>query len=221
MIDHLMNEHSTFEIVRDKIALILATEIESQMALATSEGKDPNDFYARVYTERTRTWEQFLNVPVSDTSPLINVMFDQSNFDGGSSGTVARQKSSTTYNIDCYGYGAAEGVSGGGQLTGDMLANFEVQKAIRIVRNILMAAEYVVLDLRGVVWKRWITTINAFQPIIDSTPVQSVVGARISFNVDFNEASPQVTPTILNEVNVDVNRASDGQILTEANYDYT
>jgi hypothetical protein len=220
MIDNLMNDQDVFQIVRDKIALILATEIQNQMALAVVALKDPLNYYARVYTERTRAWEQFLNVPVVDDSPLINVSYETSNFDKGTGNTVSRQKSSTIYNIDCYGYGSAEGVAGGGQLTGDMLANFKVQNAIRIVRNILMASEYVTLGLDGIVWQRWITTVNVFQPIIDVTPVQNVVGARISFAVDFNEYAPQVTPSVLSEISVDVTRAVDGQIIVEADYNF-
>jgi hypothetical protein len=74
--------------------------------------------------------------------------------------------------------------------------------------------------MQGIVWSRWISSVTVFQPIIDNNPVQNVIGARVALLVDFNEFSPQATPVPLQDINIDVNRASDGQILVEANYQY-
>jgi hypothetical protein len=220
MIPVLINDNDNFQIVRDKIAVILVTEIANQQALATLAGKDPLNFYARVYTERSRAFEEFLNVPVADNSALINVSFDSTNFDRSVGSVVSRQRSSAIYNIDCYGYASAEDELGSGHAPGDMLSNFKVQQAIRLVRNILMASEYVTLGMTGVVSTRWINTVNVFQPIIDNNPIQNVIGARVSFSVEFNEFAPQAQPVTLNDIFVGVRRALDGQILIEASYDF-
>jgi hypothetical protein len=218
----LIDKQDSFEIVRDQIAAILTTEIASQIALATTAGKpDPDDWKLRIFTERTNPWEQFLQAPVVDTSPLVNVWYDNSSFDQTASNTYERQHAIGIFNIDCYGYGVSKTDGGSGQLPGDREAAFEVQKALRLVRNILMAAEYTYLDLRGLVWKRWPQSVTVFQPQLDGQSVQNIVGARLALQVGFNEFSPQVAGENLEFVSIDVLRTEDGEIVLEADYDYT
>jgi len=175
-ISTLIDKQDTFEIVRDQIGAILKIEIANQMQLATDAGKDPNDWKLRIFTERSNPWEEFLNEEV-DTSPLVNVWFDNSNFDASKSNVVERQASETVYNIDCYGYGRSRDDGATGQILGDKEASFEVQKALRLVRNILMSAEYTYLGLRGTVWHRMPQSITAFQPQLDARQMQQIVGA--------------------------------------------
>jgi hypothetical protein len=219
-ISTLIDKQDTFEIVRDRIAAILTTEIASQMQLATDAGKDPNDWKLRIFTERSNPWEEFLNEPV-DISPLVNVWFDNSGFDPSKSNVVERQASETVYNIDCYGYGRSRDDGATGHIPGDREASFEVQRALRLVRNILMSAEYTYLALRGTVWHRMPQSITAFQPQLDARQMQQIVGARLAFRVIFNEFSPQVEPVDLELLSVDVIRTEDGEIVLEADYDYT
>lgn len=218
-IDTLIDKQDNFEVIRDQIAAILATEVASQMALATSAGKDPNDWKMRIFTERSNPWEQLLNEQ-SDRSPIINVWFDNSNYDPRASNIVERQKSESVFNIDCYGYGISSDQVGGGHNPGDKEAAFEVHRSLRLVRNILMAAEYTYLGLPGLVWQRWPQSITVFQPQLDGRQIQQIVGARLAFRVMFNEFSPQVTPETLELVSVDVIRKEDGEIVVEADYEY-
>ena len=83
-----------------------------------------------------------------------------------------------------------------------------------------MAATYTYLDLRGVVWSRWVQSITVFQPQLDARNVSQVVAARLAFRVVFNEFSPQVESVELEAVRVDVERAEDGEIIAQAGYDY-
>ena len=219
-ISTLIDKQDTFEIVRDQIGAILTIEIASQMQLATNAGKDPNDYKLRIFTERSNPWEEFLN-EVVDTSPLVNVWFDNSSFDPSKSNVVERQASETVYNIDCYGYGRSRDDGATGHIPGDREASFEVQKALRLVRNILMAAEYTYLGLRKTVWHRMPQSITAFQPELDARQMQQIVGARLAFRVVFNEFSPQVESVDLELLSVDVIRTEDGEIVLEADYDYT
>lgn len=220
MIDSLIDKQDNFEIVRDKIATILVAETANQQALASAASKDPNLWKLRIFTERSNPWEQFSNAP-SDKSPLVNVWYDSSTFIAGSSNVSERQKAEATFNIDCYGYATSSNNGGGGHNPGDRDAAFEVQRAIRLVRNILMAAEYTYLESRGLVWQRWPQSITVFQPQQNDTPIQNIIAARVALRVGFNEFAPQITPETLELVSTDVRRTEDGEIVLEADYDYT
>jgi len=220
MIAELIDKQDNFEVIRDKIAAILVTEVASQMQLATDAGKDPNDWKLRIFSERSNPWEQLLN-DQTERSPIVNVWFDSSNFDPSASNTVERQKAEGIFNVDCYGYGISSDELLGGHNPGDKEAAFQVHKALRLVRNILMAAKYTYLDLRGIVWGRWPQSITVFQPQLDSQQIQQIVGARLALRVVFNELSPQVVAETIELVSVDVIKAEDGEIVLEADYDYT
>ena len=219
-ISALIDKQDGFEIVRDQIGAILAIETQSQMALAIAAGKDPLDWKLNVYLERANPWEQWLN-DQSDRSPIINVWWDNSNYDGKASNISERQKSETVYNIDCYGFGLSSDDGATGHLPGDRAAAFDAARAVRLCRNILMAAEYTYLGLRGLVWKRWPQSITSFQPQQEVNQAQQIVGARISFRVEFNETSPQVPAEVLELLSISIDAAEDGQLLVEADYDYS
>lgn len=216
----LIDKQDNFEIVRDQIALLLANEVVNQMALATAAAKDPNDWKLNIYLERSNAWEKWLN-DQTDSTPIVNVWYDNSIFNEAASNVMERQASETIYNIDCYGLGISSDNPAGGHNPGDKEAAFEVQRAVRLVRNILMAAENTYLQQRGLVWSRMPQSITAFQPQIDNQTVQHVQGARIAFKVLFNEFSPQVAEETLEYVSVDVKRTDDGLVIAEADYDYT
>jgi len=218
----LIDKQDNVEVIRDQIAAILVAEVANQMALATLAAKDPDDWKLRIFTERSNPWEQFLdpNKAGFDDSPLVNIWVDNMNYDPKASNVMQRQKTEAVYNIDCYGYGRSKDDGATGHIPGDREAAFEVQRALRLVRNILMAAENTYLQLRGLVWTRWPQSITIFQPQLDSHTVQHVVGARFAFRVEFNEFSPQVVPETLELLSVDVIRAEDGEIVLEADYSY-
>ena len=218
----LIDKQDTSEIVRDQIAQILADEVASQMVLAVAGGKDPEDWKLRIFTERSNPWEQFLNPDETgfDDSPIVNVWFDSSTYDPAASNILERQKTEGVFNIDCYGYGRSKDDGGTGHEPGDKEAAFEVQRALRLVRNILMAATYTYLNLRGVVWQRWPQSITVFQPQLDGRQMQQIVAARLAFRVQYNEFSPQVESVELETVAVDVKRTEDGEIVAQAQYDY-
>ncbi len=98
-ISTLIDKQDSFEIIRDQIAAILAIEVASQMQLATDGGENPDDWKLRIYTERSNPWEQLLNEQ-SDQSPIVNVWYDNSNFDPSGSNIVERQKTEGVFNID-------------------------------------------------------------------------------------------------------------------------
>jgi hypothetical protein len=222
MIAELIDKKDGFEIVRDQIGAILATEIKNQQVLATNTtGKNPDDWKLRIFSERANPWEEYLGVDVKNRSPLVNVWYDNSSFQEAGSTVIERQKTTGIFNIDCYGFAVSQDVPEGGHSAGDKEAAFEVQKALRLVRNILMAAEYTYLGLRGLVWQRWTQGVTIFQPQIDGQFVQQIVGARLAFRVIFNEFSPQFPVETLEYVSVEVDRSENGELLAQTDYDYT
>lgn len=216
----LIDKQDNFEIIRGQIAAILVTEVANQMSLAVAAAKDPDLWKLRVFLERSNPFEQFLNDPKADTSPIINIWVDNSQFEEKSSNIMERQKSETIYNLDCYGIGISADLPAGGHTAGDEKAAFEVQRAVRLVRNILMASENTYLKLRGLVWQRWPRSIEFFQPQIDGRTIQQVKGARLALRVGFNEFSPQYVPENLELLTTEIKRAEDGQVVIEADYEY-
>lgn len=216
MIDHLINKQDNFEIVRDQIAAILVTEIESQKALALIDNEDEALWDMRVYTERSNPWEDF-PPRAQDKRPLINVWFEDINFEKPKSQVIDRQNGLCRFNVDVYGFGQTSSTESGHD-SGDKSAVFETHRAVRLVRNILMADTYTYLGLRGLVWGRWPEAIRVFQP--REQAAEHVVGARLTLEVSINEFAPQYTPVDLEYVAIEVNRADDGLIFL-ASYNYS
>ncbi len=223
MIDSLIDKLDTFEQVRDIVAYILAVESANQQVLATNAGKDADLWKLRVYIEAHNPWEAYKDptVPGADLSPIVNVWWDNSIFDKKSSNEFERQTSETVINIDCYGYGVSQDVPGPGHTPGDTAAALAMQRAVRLVRNILMSDQYRYLGLKGLVGGRWPQAATSFQPTLEANTVQKIVGARIALATKFNEFAPQATYENIEYIAVDIKRASDGMLLAEADYDYT
>jgi hypothetical protein len=221
MITTLIDKLDGFEIVRDQILTILVSEIASQQALAVTAGKDPDLWKIRVFSERSNPWEIWLN-DQSDLSPICNVWVDNMVFPEGSGNVVERQKNECIYNLDCYGCDVSADDGGTGHTAGDRGAAYTAHRAIRLIRNILMSAEYRQLGLPPrTVWKRWINSITPFQPEFNNRTVQQVVGARIAFRVEFNELSPQHVAETLEYISTIIRRQEDGEILTQVDVDFT
>jgi hypothetical protein len=221
----LIESKDRFEILGLEIAAILLLEMRGQMTLAASAGKDPSAWHFRVFHERAEPWSEFIERPEPqseplDCSPIVNVWFDRSKYDPKGSNVVSRQKYASTYNLDCYGYGIAKGTLGGHQPS-DQSASLEAHRAMRLVRNILMASHYTYLGQRADVWTRVVDTRQVFQPQIDGKSVQNIVGARLELVVEHTEYSPQYQGEPLELVSAGVTRASNGQLIAEFQKDFT
>lgn len=210
------------ELVRDNIAAILLVEQAGQQVIALAQNKDPELWRLRVFLERSNPWDEYLgsSSPAQkvDAAPIVNVRWEAAEDDAKASNVVARQKSTGTFFVDCYGYGVSRDTDDG-HLSGDELAAREAQRAARLVRRILMAGRYTYLGMRGTVSRRWRAKAQAFEPPMDQRPAQHVQGVRVSMQVDFNEFSPQIEGAILDRIDVSVRRADNGEIvLFEASY---
>lgn len=222
-ISELIDKTDNVELVRNQIAAILANETVSQQALAVADAQDPILWTLRIFLERANPWHEFIEAPdnqTAESTPIVNVALDNWSLDGRASNVVERQKVTAVYNIDCYGYGKSQDTFAGGHEPGDQVAAEECHRAIRLVRNILMSADYTYLLMRGTVWQRWIDSVTMFQPQIDGQNVQQVIAGRIAFRVSFNELSPQIPTETLEYVANTIKRKETGQVYVVSSYDY-
>jgi hypothetical protein len=218
----LITDRDAQEIILDEIAAILVAETAAQQALATTALEDPRLWKFRVFSDAFAPWEDFRDAESAadplDVSPIVNVTFDSCTFDMKTGNTVAQQKCTASYFIDCYAYGVSSDAVDGHE-TASTHASRELYRCIRLVRNILMSAQYIYLGHRGVVWRRWITSIQTFQPPLEAPSVQTVRAARITFQAEFNEFAPQHVGVPLSLLSATVKRAGTGEIYFTADYD--
>ncbi len=211
----LIEAPDTFELVRDQIAAILATEKDAQVAEAINQSKDPALWDFKVYEERSNPWGDYLNED-ADLTPIVNVWFDSDSFAEAATTRAQTQKCNAFYNIDIIA--AAKRRTG---MTGDEAAAKDAQRVARIVRQILMASQYTYLALpRGTAWDRQIESREAFQPGIGADASIRVLGLRIRMRVSFNETAPQFEGVPLAGLDIEVKRKETGEIYTNLSYDY-
>lgn len=224
MIDFLIQKQDTFQIIRDQIAAILATEIANQYALAQVEGSvDAELWNFAVLSESTNPVEAWLEEQPEDEpnlTPIVNVWYDTTSFDSASSVQSNRQTGKGTFQIDCYAAGVAQDTDAG-HLPGDIDAANRVQNVLMLVRNILMSSEYVYLGLpRGeFVGNRAIQSTTMLQPQFASPTARKILCARLSFGVSYNEYAPENTFPDLELISVDI--SENGQVVIQAEYDKT
>lgn len=229
LITTLIDKIDVSEMVRDQIGAILLLETTKQQELAAAAVRDPALWAFRVFTERTNPWGEFMDLPdgdlisddpTIDLTPIVNVWWDGITFDRSASNVVERQKGTSTFNVDIYTVGVSRATLEGHQ-PGDELARLEMARVVRLVRNILMAAQYTYLALRGTVWGRWIASIETFEPPSEIRAAQRIGAARIALQVDHNEFSPQVPTVPLEGVTVFVERGETGQLYFTQAFDFS
>lgn len=212
----LIDKLDGFEIIRDQIAAILCLEVAHQKELATAAGKDPALWDLRIFTERSNPSEDFRE---GSLTPIINIWYAGTEFDYQASDTIERQKAMGSFNIDIYAAGESSATDEG-HASADEVAARNAQRALRLVRNILMSNTQTYLGLRGLVWSRRVQNVTTFQPDAADDMTQQIVGARVVFRVVFNEQSPQAETVPLEILSLKVKRAETGEILVNLEYDY-
>ena len=219
ILDSLIDEPDTFELVRDQVAMLLSAEVDNQQQLAANEGKDPDQWKLRVYSEHSNPFEQYLNTP-EERTPLINVWFDNDGVMESRSNTVADQTHEGTFNVDCFGRGYSR-PDGSGHVLGDRESVLEAQRAMRISRAIVMAGINTYLQMpRGVVAQRMVESRTSFQPVQAGDQAHHVAGARMALRVRYNEASPQVKGEILEQISTTVEFKDTGEAVPKVKATY-
>jgi hypothetical protein len=212
----LINKTDNFEIIRDKIAEILAVETVHQQAMATADGHDPADWRFLVYAERANPWELFRDG--ANTTPIVNVCHDDSPVDLRASNLHTRQRHRSRYNIDCYAYSPSVETAGG-HVPGDESSAKLVQGIGRMIRNVIMHDDNRQLELPTIVQKRHVSTMMTFQPRVGNQPVQHVMGFRVVVESEHNETTDQFDSPTLDIINIQLFHEPDGQVIAELDYE--
>lgn len=223
VLESLIDKFDNFEVIGYQIAAILALETSNQQALATAGGKNPELWKFNVYRERSRPWEALISSAdaegeIRDETPIVNVWYDSATFPKNKGDVVNRQNSEASYNIDVIAGAISKELAGGGYDSGDEQAALNCQRVIRLVRNILMASINTYLQLRGIVWQRWIGSITEFQPQQNDRHIENIIAIRLVLNVSFNEFSPEKSGEILESIFVDLKRGEDDFLFAQLEY---
>ncbi len=218
----LIDKQDNSELVRNKVAQILADEIAAQFILAAAED-DPSLWNFLVFSERSNPWELLndVNGKVTGEPRLVNVWLDNSVFVDGD--IVRRQQPTTTINIDCMSTKSAlDNPAGGITTPADEAASLDAEIVERLVRNILMSAIYMNLQMKGIVGKRWISRTQKFQPDRDDQPAVNSMGYRVVLEVSHNEFSPQEAGVSLDLIVTEIEKGEDlGNVLASVTVDTT
>ena len=197
VVNELLSTPDNVEIIRDQLCGILALECAHQYELA-QEGHSTvaEDFNIKVYLENDEPWE-LQTEEDKDVFPLVNVSLQGAKSDSGSTSTNSTARTATFF-VDCY----ASGIFDGSGLSGRM-AVIKAWKTARIVRNILEAANYAYLGLRGVVSKRAITDFETGMPKTQNAAIRVCV-VRLKLDVSYTEVSPQVSGVEIDPISLSI-----------------
>jgi hypothetical protein len=207
-----------FELVRDKIAEILAKETLLQQSQAQAAGYDPDGWKFSVYEERSRPWEVYRDCV--ETTPIVNIWYDTDSFDRATSNSEDRQKTTSIYHIDCFAYATSQQTEDG-HSPGDESAAKAAHRIGRLVRRILMHPKYESLgfsDDENPIWYRWVTSRLAFQPTSSNVPIQNVMGFRIDLEVQHNEYIELYPEVNLEQIMIQLFHEPDDQVRAELFY---
>ncbi len=184
-----------FEVVRDKIALILIDEIENQAGISYRKELD-----AKV------TIERFIPYDEADL-PAVNVVLARGDFDNQ---TTIDSDGTYRYNIDIYHKAKSKAGS-----RGDTLAMLNLQALLGVCRAILESSQYKTLGFDDpFIMNRHVENIVIAEPA-DKKDTISIVQARITFIV--------TVPEKVDATSADLIAGFDTQVklgLTEKGYIY-
>lgn len=225
----LIDKQDNNEIIRDQIAALLAVEEANQRTLAIAASQDPNNYKFDVYIERSRPFESL--TAKGDGSeigqmPLVNILFDNDVFDNKNADQTQKQRVKGTFFIDCYAQKNRTAL-----MMGDEATSKESDRIARLVRNIIMSAEYYQLGLghkeygigKNIVFKRYVMRREKFFPSDREGQVfENVIATRITLEVEYNETSPQINTRDL-DLLITTCRKDEitGQIYFEVKSDFT
>lgn len=217
VINELIEYKSGVQIVIDKIAEILVNELANQQAIAISEGKDPDKYKGRVFTDRYEPLDQFKK----NKTPLANIFESDDSTKLGSTATSGKTQDMVTVFIDCYGIGSAKQTASG-HTPADLDATNSCRNFSDLVRRILSADinENLQLD-RKVVNSVIITSGQLFIPDFNARQLEPVMAKRLTLQCNVID-QPMVNNGVpLESVIIDIEKSDSGEVYATAEYDYT
>lgn len=215
----LIDKRDNRELIRDRIGQILKLELDGQAQRAQALGLNPSLYEARVFLEKSDAWSAFSEVL---QVPIVNVWAENATFERHGSNVISRQKASGTFHIDCYGFGVSEDTQLG-HTPGDQMALAMAERTARNVRNILMSGYYTYLGFpqaayitdgsEQIVYGRFISSLNVFQPGMADHPTQRVIGIRLDLEVTYVETSQEYQGVPLQGIDLAMTKAPTGEVL--------
>ncbi len=159
-----------FELIRDKIGVILVTELAAQTE-----------------TQGFKVWSERV-VPFNNSElPAINISFDNVPYDNHN---PKSRTGENEYYIDVITKAKHQGNTE--DQRGDIIASKKAQRVAGIIAYILSSGEYYTLDFPpGTIQSRWISEIKVGR-IEDSDAIHTVL-ARVTFKVKANEYVDDLT----------------------------
>lgn len=231
LINELLDSPDGHEVVSAAIGSALAVEIENQQVLAVNAGQNPEAYRAEVFLNRMKAFDT--RAEGDDLTPIINVWFDNANYEKQGS-TVRANRGDGVWNVDIYCFGLSRrNTTTGGQELGDKQAKQEADRWLGLVRRILMSAQYTYLGspransgndpslLNQFCYGRWVDSINAFQPELETRAAITCVGARLALGVHYLIDSPQLVGEVFEILSSKVYREEDGRLLVAVDADFS
>lgn len=224
----LIDKRDNLVVVRDQIATILLLELKNQQDKALAEGRDPQGWKLRIFTERPNCWGDFTSddsgdddasTPAIDTTPIVSVLAHKAKYPRDRGLPVVEQTADALYEIHIYGCGVAHAASGG-HVTAERQAADEVLRAYTLVRNILWSGHAANLAMPGIVGDHWPDEFEAMgQPNedLDKPKYERVAAGRLQLSVSFLEFAPQYVGQPLETLAIGVNRRETGELYFTAN----
>lgn len=223
----LITQADEYTRCRDRIALILANEIASQISLATADANaDPEDYRVNVFTERFNPFDSSLK---EDGDMTANVWFESGDFPQGKTDTSgARAHHDAVFNIDCIGLGKATETTEGHQSADERGAR-RAQWCASLIRKIIMSPLYTYLELDSATanpkdrkyWDRYTSALQAYQPQQDSRVIEGLHAVRVTIRVSMMELAEEINGETLEIVSVEIKRGQSGEVLANVDIDFT
>jgi hypothetical protein len=209
-----------WEALGAQIAQLLADEVANQRALAAAyvpPSGDPavfsGDYAIRVFHEVSDPWEMFKD---PTEPPVVSVRCA-----GGDlipvETKVTEQVYTWRYYLDIGAAGQAADTATG-HLPGDQDAAIRIQRAIRLIRQILSSGPNQYLQKRGIVGWRRLSGVEIFQPDrkdITQPTLDHIAAARILLEAKVRDVSPEYQGEPLEDVAVDLKKGQDGSIIAQ------
>lgn len=197
MINVLIDKKDNFELIKYKIASIIKSELENQKKLAREISEDKAKNYdIKVFIDKVNPLSIYSESQTQNEKgqlPIVNITFDGDDLTLEGSSNIGQQKVRGTYYIDCYAF---KNKKAGKE--GDEEVSREADRIGTIIRNILMFDNYIVLDMRGIVVRRYVTKREKM--INQNSSAENVSAMRLIFEVEYFEESVRNQTYTLEEI---------------------
>lgn len=197
MINVLIDKKDNFELIKYKIASIIKSELENQKKLAREISEDKAKNYdIKVFIDKVNPLSIYSESQTQNEKgqlPIVNITFDGDDLTLDGSSNIGQQKVRGTYYIDCYAF---KNKKVGKE--GDEEVSREADRIGTIIRNILMFDNYIVLDMQGIVVRRYVTKREKM--INQNSSAENVSAMRLIFEVEYFEESVRNQTYTLEEI---------------------